>query len=102
MLQNALPMVKATNSGQICVAPDYALVPKENIDEFVDAAKSSFIKMFGQSIENNENYTSIVNDRHLKRIQDILTDAQEKGAVLFLAILTALTNKVAGCLCTLC
>lgn len=36
--------------------------------------------MFGQSIENNENYTSIVNDRHLKRIQDILTDAQEKGA----------------------
>ncbi|MDR8315695.1 aldehyde dehydrogenase family protein, partial [Acinetobacter baumannii] len=71
---------KATNSGQICVAPDYALVPKESIDEFVDAAKSSFIKMFGQSIENNENYTSIVNDRHLKRIQAILTDAQEKGA----------------------
>lgn len=71
---------KATNSGQICVAPDYALVPKESIDEFVDAAKLSFIKMFGQNITNNENYTSIVNDRHLKRIQDILTDAQEKGA----------------------
>ncbi|MDU5864421.1 MAG: aldehyde dehydrogenase family protein, partial [Acinetobacter sp.] len=71
---------KATNSGQICVAPDYALVPKESIEEFVDAAKSSFIKMFGQNITNNENYTSIVNDRHLKRIQDILTDAQAKGA----------------------
>ncbi|MFH4170993.1 aldehyde dehydrogenase family protein, partial [Acinetobacter baumannii] len=49
---------KATNSGQICVAPDYALVPKESIEEFVDAAKSSFIKMFGQNITNNENYTS--------------------------------------------
>ena len=89
---------KATNSGQICVAPDYALVPKESIDEFVEAAKSSFIKMFGHDIENNENYTSIVNDRHLKRIQDILTDAQEKVPLLFLAILIALTNKVAGCL----
>ena len=36
--------------------------------------------MFGQNITDNENYTSIVNDRHLKRIQDILTDAQAKGA----------------------
>lgn len=32
---------KATNSGQICVAPDYALVPQESIDEFVDAAKQA-------------------------------------------------------------
>lgn len=93
---------KATNSGQICVAPDYALVPKESINEFVDAAKSSFIKMFGQNITNNENYTSIVNDRHLKRIQDILTDAQEKVHALFLVTLIALINKVVGCLCRLC
>ena len=56
--------------------------------------------MFGQNITDNENYTSIVNDRHLKRIQDILTDAQAKGAPY--SILIALINKVVGCLYRLC
>ncbi len=38
-----------------------------------------------------------MNDRHLKRIQDILTDAQV--LVLFLATRIALTNKVADTDC---
>lgn len=71
---------KATNSGQICVSPDYVLVPKDKVDAFVDAAKAHFTKMFGTDISNNTNYTSIVNDRHLQRLQDILADAQAKGA----------------------
>jgi coniferyl-aldehyde dehydrogenase len=55
------------------------LVPKESIDEFAEA-EIKLYKNVWSHITNNENYTSIVNDRHLKRIQDILTDAQEKGA----------------------
>lgn len=73
---------KATNSGQICVAPDYALVPQESIQEFVEQCKSNFTQMFGSSILKNRDYTSIINDRHLKRIQDILLDAKEKGATV--------------------
>ena len=71
---------KATNSGQICVAPDYALVPQESIQEFVIECKKNFIAMFGGNISKNPDYTSIINDRHQKRIQEILADAQEKGA----------------------
>lgn len=71
---------KATNCGQICVAPDYALVPKEKIDEFVEECKSNFAAMYGNNISNNTNYTSIVNDRHLKRLQEILEDAKQNGA----------------------
>jgi coniferyl-aldehyde dehydrogenase len=71
---------KATNCGQICVAPDYALVPKESVDAFAEACKTTFQQMFGQSILNNLDYTSIVNDRHFQRIQDILADAKAKGA----------------------
>lgn len=37
---------KATNSGQICVAPDYALVPQESVDQFVEECKNTFISMF--------------------------------------------------------
>ncbi|MFW1839795.1 coniferyl aldehyde dehydrogenase [Acinetobacter gyllenbergii] len=71
---------KATNCGQICVAPDYALVPKEKVDQFVAECQTNFTNMYGNNIRNNDNYTSIVNDRHLKRLLDILDDAQAKGA----------------------
>lgn len=71
---------KATNSGQICVAPDYALVPKENVEQFAAECKSNFTAMYGNNIHNNDHYTSIINERHLKRIQEILADAQQKGA----------------------
>lgn len=71
---------KATNCGQICVAPDYALVPKEKVSEFAETCKTNFTAMYGQTIRSNSNYTSIVNDRHLKRILEILDDAEQKGA----------------------
>lgn len=71
---------KATNCGQICVAPDYALVPKEKVREFAETCKTNFTAMYGQTISSNTNYTSIVNDRHLKRILEILDDAKQKGA----------------------
>lgn len=71
---------KATNSGQICVAPDYALVPQESVDQFVEECKNTFISMFGRDVSQNHDYTSIINERHLNRIQDILADAKAKGA----------------------
>lgn len=71
---------KATNCGQICVAPDYALVPKEKVDQFVAVCKTTFKCMYDSNIRENANYTSIINDRHLKRLLEILDDAKEKGA----------------------
>lgn len=71
---------KATNCGQICVAPDYALVPREKIDQFISACKTNFTAMYGHHIDNNSDYTSIVNDRHLHRLLSILDEARAKGA----------------------
>ena len=71
---------KTTNAGQICVSPDYALVPKENVDEFVSACKANFQSMFGNDISQNDDYTSIINERHFKRLKEILADAKAKGA----------------------
>ena len=71
---------KSTNAGQICVAPDYALVPKEHVDEFVAVCKKNFAAMFGNAVQQSTDYTSIISDKHFKRLQDILSDAREKGA----------------------
>ena len=71
---------KATNCGQICVSPDYALVPRNQWDAFVAAVKSQFSQLYGSSTTGNHDYTALVNDRHASRIQGLLADARDKGA----------------------
>lgn len=73
---------KAINGGQICVSPDYALVPREEVPAFVTASAATFGKLYGERPGDNHDYTSIVDDRHLARISDILTDATERGATV--------------------
>jgi coniferyl-aldehyde dehydrogenase len=71
---------KSVNCGQICVAPDYVLVPRERVDEFVAEAKASFGRLYGARTQGNEDYTALSTDRHAARIEALLEDARKKGA----------------------
>ena len=71
---------KGTNGGQICVAPDYALVPRELVATFVAEVRSSFVSLYGTRSAGNPDYTSIASDRHAARIAALLADASAKGA----------------------
>ncbi len=70
---------KTMNAGQICLAPDYALVPEESVDEFVQATVDVTSEMY-PDMKNNDDFTSIINQRHYDRIQGYISDAKEKGA----------------------
>jgi len=70
---------KTMNAGQICLAPDYVILPEESRDEFVKHATNSVAKMF-PNIKDNPDYTSIVNERHFDRLNGYIDDAKEKGA----------------------
>ena len=72
---------KAFNAGQICVAPDYALVPRGQADAFAAAVAQAFTRLY-PAVGGNPEYTSIVTDRHAARLRDLLADAQSKGARL--------------------
>jgi coniferyl-aldehyde dehydrogenase len=72
---------KCMNAGQICVAPDYALLPRDKVAEFTAAARQGFASLYGQ-IGANDDYTALVNDRHAARVRNLLDDAQAKGAQL--------------------
>ena len=71
---------KTLNAGQICLAPDYAFVPKDKTQEFVGAATRAVETMYPTGLKDNDDYTSIVNQRHYDRIQGYLEDARSKGA----------------------
>ena len=70
---------KTMNAGQICLAPDYVLVPKEKAQEFVGAAQSAVAAMY-PTLKDNPDYTSVVNQRHYDRLMGYLADAKAKGA----------------------
>ena len=76
---DAIMAGKMLNAGQICLAPDYVFVPNEKMDEFVSATRESVAKMFPTLLDNDD-YTSIVNQRHFDRLNSYVADAREKGA----------------------
>jgi coniferyl-aldehyde dehydrogenase len=71
---------KGVNAGQICIAPDYALVPLDSLDAFVEGVQDAFQRTYGSSIADHPDYTAIINDRHAQRIHALLEDARSKGA----------------------
>lgn len=81
--QAALRMLsgKLPNSGQTCISPDYVFVPEEKVDLFVEAVSRIASKIFPTVRENNE-YTPLVNQKQVTRVQGYLKDAEEKGAKL--------------------
>jgi coniferyl-aldehyde dehydrogenase len=72
-------MGKTLNAGQICLAPDYVMVPEDKAKDFVAAAEGAVTKMF-PTLKDNPDYTSVINQRHFDRLQGYIADAKAKGA----------------------
>ncbi|HUO05128.1 MAG TPA: coniferyl aldehyde dehydrogenase [Candidatus Binataceae bacterium] len=70
---------KLLNAGQTCIAPDYAMVPAARRDEFVRAIEAT-VRKFYPNLKSNPDYTSIVNDRHYRRLSGYIEEAKSKGA----------------------
>lgn len=63
---------KLFNAGQTCVAPDYIFVHRSVKHELVVAIKQELINMLGENPEQSPHYSRIINDRHFKRLQNML------------------------------
>jgi coniferyl-aldehyde dehydrogenase len=70
---------KTFNAGQVCLAPDYVLLPNGLEEQFVANAKAAVASMYPE-LKNNPDYTSIINELHFKRLKNWLADAESKGA----------------------
>jgi coniferyl-aldehyde dehydrogenase len=75
---------KLLNAGQTCIAPDYALVPDAEVQNFADRLQGHMQRMYGTDPDNAD-YTSIISDRHYARLEGLLSDAAAKGARLMQA-----------------
>ena len=69
---------KTLNAGQICLAPDYLLVPEEKLHEVIAAAQKAVAQMYPRILDNPQ-YTSVINERHFERLNGYLAEASERG-----------------------
>ena len=70
---------KFFNAGQTCIAPDYALVPQEQMEAFAAAVMAAARTMF-PTVAGNPDVTAVVSDRHHARLQALVADAEAAGA----------------------
>ena len=72
---------KLLNGGQLCLSPDYVIVPNE-LEEQLIARVIQEVQAMYLNITENEDYAGIINERHFARLQSYLDDAVAKGAKL--------------------
>lgn len=72
---------RMVNGGQVCVCPDYVMVPDDHLDTFVDTARETLRAMF-PTIVGNDDYCSAVNEANFDRIIQLIEDATAKGAMV--------------------
>ena len=70
---------KLVNAGQTCIAPDYVLLPRSQVADFVTAARAIAGRLYPR-LDENAQYASIVSDRQYRRIAALRDDAVAAGA----------------------
>lgn len=72
---------KMLNGGQLCLSPDYVLVPSE-LEEALIARVSQEVQAMYPNICENTDYAGIINEKHFARLHNYIDDAVAKGAKL--------------------
>jgi coniferyl-aldehyde dehydrogenase len=70
---------KLWNAGQTCIAPDYVLVHETQRNEFVQAVERTIQKRL-PSLVSNPHYTHMINAGAWRRMNEVVLDAQARGA----------------------
>lgn len=73
---------KFTNSGQICLAPDYVLVHERKKQALLEAFAQQLEAAYGKDALQSPDYARMVNAGHFARANDNLQEALKNGAQL--------------------
>ncbi|MFM4997388.1 coniferyl aldehyde dehydrogenase [Aeromonas sanarellii] len=70
---------KSLNAGQICVAPDYVLLPRGQEQAFIEAYQAHFRRLYPKGLDSPD-YGSIINGVQYERLTTWLDEARQAGA----------------------
>jgi len=67
---------KFSNCGQMCIAPDYILVPTDLKDKLIKELIIAIQSFYGVDAETSEHYGKIINDKQWLRITSYLSEGE--------------------------
>ena len=67
---------KFSNAGQMCIAPDYVLVPTELKDTLVEELIKAIQSFYGEDAAESAHYGKIVNDKQWQRLVSYLSEGE--------------------------
>jgi len=70
---------KLVNAGQTCIAPDYVLLPRARVADFIIAARRAVTQMYPQ-LAHSTQYASVASDRQYQRLVGLRDGAVAAGA----------------------
>ncbi|MBV8819635.1 MAG: coniferyl aldehyde dehydrogenase, partial [Acidobacteriaceae bacterium] len=74
----AIAYGKLTNAGQICIAPDYALVPRGRLESFAGAFEAAARRSYPDGVRS-AGYTAMISERHFERVRAYVREAEQRG-----------------------
>ncbi|KAI8084235.1 Aldehyde/histidinol dehydrogenase [Gilbertella persicaria] len=78
---NRIMWAKLFNGGQICVAPDYVLIPQSAAQEFVDRCRTIVYERFGDQPQTSDSFCRMINGRRFHALKKLL-DATDPDAIV--------------------
>lgn len=67
---------KTLNAGQTCIAPDYLLIHRSQVDRFIVAFARELKKLHGDDIKQSRHYVRLVSDKAFERVAGYLKDGR--------------------------
>jgi acyl-CoA reductase-like NAD-dependent aldehyde dehydrogenase len=66
---------------KVCIAPDYVLIKRNQVPEFVKAFRKTMQDFYQGQPEKSEGYARIVSERHWDRLEAVLSN-KKSGKVI--------------------
>ncbi|KAI8373326.1 Aldehyde/histidinol dehydrogenase [Blakeslea trispora] len=73
---------KIFNAGQICVAPDYVMVQKEQAEEFIQHCKKALSDWYGDNPQSSDSFCRIISQRRFSALQGLLNKIDPEHIVV--------------------
>jgi coniferyl-aldehyde dehydrogenase len=70
--------VKLVKNGQMCISVDYIMCPRTEVDTFISLTEKLFNAKLSDYASSADN-TGIISERHLKRINSLVSEAEKAG-----------------------
>ncbi|KAG0314689.1 aldehyde dehydrogenase 3, member A2 [Dissophora globulifera] len=74
---------KSLNAGQVCVAVDYVLCPKNLQEDLIKNVIGTWHELFGEDFRTSDLYPRIVSRRQFDRISKLMESAKEQNKIVF-------------------